>query len=313
MIALVLALAFAGGLALGQAGGPTVSLSEADAVKAAYAAANYDATLQQIGAMDPSHVTPQLEQYRALSLLALGRSDEAAQAFERLVRQAPAYRLTDADVSPRIAAMFREVRQRVLPSVAREMYARGKSSFDQKRFVEAAAALRELLAVLDDPDLDARTSGMDDLKQLADGFIRLADAEVTLAARAAVPATPAPAAAMAPPPPPPDPNAAVVTKIVVYSAADTQVRPPVEIERRMPPWAPPPVIARSNAEYRGELEIVVNEIGQVESAAMRRPSAPAYDLTLLEAARHWRFRAATLDNQPVKYRLTYDVALTTGR
>lgn len=313
MIALVLAVALLSGTTTAQSDAPTVSLSDVDAIKASYAAANYDDALQRISALDPGRVSAQLEQYRALSLLALGRSAEAEQAFERLVRRAPLYRITEADVSPRIATMFREVRRRVLPSVAREIYARGKSSYDQKQYVDATDQLKEVLAILSDPDVEGVAAGLDDLKQLAEGFVRLAEVETTLAARAAAPppqASPAPAAAA---PPAPDPTAAIVTKIIVYSAADTLVTPPVEIERRMPPWVPPPVIARSNAEYRGELEIVVNEIGAVESATMSRPTVPSYDLTLLESARRWRFKPALLGGQTVKYRLTYNVALTPRR
>ncbi len=313
MITFVLAVALLSGTTTAQSDAPTVSLSDVDAVKASYAAANYDDALQRISALEPERVSAQLEQYRALSLLALGRSAEAEQAFERLVRRAPLYRITEADVSPRIATMFREVRRRVLPSVAREMYARGKSSYDQKEFADATDQLKELLAVLSDPDVEGAAAGLDDLKQLAEGFVRLAEVETTLAARAAAPpppSSPAPAPAAAAAPPAPDPTAAIVTKIIVYSAADTGVTPPVELERRMPPWVPPSVIARSNAEYRGELEIVVNEIGTVESAAMTRPTVPSYDLTLLESARRWRFKPALLGGQTVKYRLTYNVALT---
>ncbi|MEO8482556.1 MAG: energy transducer TonB [Acidobacteriota bacterium] len=311
MIAIVLAVALASGMTTAQSDVPTVSLSDIDAVKASYTAANYDEALQRIAEIEPGRVTPQLEQYRALSLLALGRSAEAGRAFERLVRQAPLYRLTEADVSPRIATTFRDVRRRLLPSIAREIYARGKSSYDQKRYAQSSAELNELLKVLNDADLEGQSAGVDDLKQLAEGFIRLAEAEMSLAARVASPAAPvAPASA---PAPVSDPSAAVITKIIIYTAADANVTPPVEIDRRMPPWAPPAVIARSNMEYRGELRIVVNEIGVVESAFVSRPTVPSYDLTLLEAARRWRFKPAMLNNQPVKYQLSYNVALTPRR
>jgi len=168
--------------------------------------------------------------------------------------------------------------------------------------------LKQLLAVLDDPDLAGQTTGTDDLKQLAEGFVRLAELENAMAVRAAAPAVPV---LPGPAPDPSDP-AAVVTKIIVYSAADTNVTPPVEVVRRMPPWAPTPVIARS-AEYRGDLEIIVNEIGAVESAVMNRSTVPTYDLVLLEAARRWRFKPAMLDKQAVKYRLIYSVTLSPRR
>jgi hypothetical protein len=40
---------------------------------------------------------------------------------------------------------------------------------------------------------------------------------------------------------------------------------------------------------------------------------PAYDVTLLDAARRWRYRAAMRNAQPVKYRLIYNVVLGGGQ
>lgn len=309
-----LALVLAVGLA--QDAGPSVALSDVDAVKALYASAAYEEALQRLDRVPPADATPQLEQLRALSLLALGRTADAEAAFERLVRLDPLYVLSEADVSPRVAEMFADVRQRTLPAAARALYVKGKSAFDQAQYGEATRQLQALLTVLADPALASQTAVVDDLKQLAEGFLRLAELERQAAARAAAPPpspspAPPPAAARAPA------EAAAgapttVTKIVIYSAADSGVTPPVEVERRMPPWAPPPVMARS-AEFRGVLDIVVDELGSVESAVMTRPTVATYDVVLLDATRRWRFVPAQRNGEPVKYRLSYSVVLEPRR
>lgn len=295
---------------------PTVSPSDLDAVKTLYAQASYEDALQRLSSIPAADVTGQLDQYRALSLLALGRNAEAEQTFERMVRRDPLYVLDAADVSPRIATLFSTVRQRALPAAAREWYAKGKSSYDQHHYAEAVEQLKTLLAVLADPAMSGAPTAIDDMKQLAEGFLRLSQVEVDAAVRAAMPppvALPdAPAPPSSPAPAPAASDAPIVTKIVIYSAADTGVVPPMEIERRMPPWAPPAVIAR-NREYRGTLEVVVDEVGGVESATMIAGTLPSYDVTLLDAARRWRYRPATRNGQTVKYRLTYNVVLGSGQ
>jgi len=300
MIALALAVAFISGIARVQGEAPTVSLSDLDAVKSLYTAAAYEDTLQRVGKVEPGDLTVYLEQYRALSLLALGRGPEAERAFEHMVRLDPRYHIPETDVSPRVATLFKAVRQRVLPSVARDLYEQGKSSFDRKQFVEASEQLKNLLAVVNDSDVEGRTD-FDDLKLLADGFIRLSELELALAARATPPPDAKPADAAAAP-----------SRAKVYSAADTSVRPPTEIERRMPPWTPSSLMAR-NVEYTGIIEVIVGESGAVESAGMSRPAFPPYDQTLLVAAKNWKFKPATQDGRPVKYRLSYSIVLAPAR
>jgi tetratricopeptide (TPR) repeat protein len=308
----VLAIGFA------QLEAPTVSPSDLDAVKSLYAQAAYEDALQRLSSISAEHLTEQLDRYRALSLLALGRGDEAEQTFERMVRRDPLYALDATDVSPRVAAVFAAVRARTLPDAAREWYARGKSSYDQHHYADAVTQLTVLLAALADPAMPGSSTAVDDMKQLAEGFLRLSQIEVDAAVRAAMPPPVVlPAAPVAPPPSPPPAeapasDALVVTKIVIYSASDTGVVPPIELERRMPPWTPPNALARTQT-YRGALEVIVDEAGGVESARMATETVPAYDVTLLDAARRWRYRAAMRNAQPVKYRLIYNVVLGGGQ
>ncbi len=307
-----------------QAQQPSVALSDLDTVKSLYASAAYEEVLRRLDQVAPAAETAQLDEYRALSLIALGRTDEAEQAFERMVRQAPEFVIPGGTVSPRIATLFSDVRQRVLSEVVRDRYAKARATFDDKDYPAARTEFSSLLAVLAAPDVAGVVDPDGDLKQLVEGFLTLATQEIDLAARAAAPAADAPAAgtsaagtpaadgAAAPGPAAAPPAQTAEQRVAIYSANDTDVTPPVEISRRMPPWAPPAIMARS-AQYQGTLEIVVDEQGTVASAAMIRPTIESYDLTLLEAARKWRFEPASRHGEPVKYRMTYVVSLEPRR
>jgi hypothetical protein len=254
--------------------------------------------------------------------MALGRTEEGTLAFERLVRRSPLYLIDRAEISPRMFEVFSDVRQRVLPLVVREMYNRGKASYDDKRYETATAELRELMRVLSDPDAATDATTFADLRQLADGFLRLAEAEMALAARAAEAPLPAPEPEAAPEAPPsvpvaaapaasPRPDGVIVERIVIYSRDDRDVVPPFEVSRFMPPWTPPS--AMRGVEYRGELEVIIDERGRVQGSRMVRPSNPSYDVMLIGATEGWRFGPARLDGDPVKYRLTYQVVLAPNR
>ena len=166
--------------------------------------------------------------------------------------------------------MLHGVRKRLLPAAARGVYAKAKVDFEEKNYAAAVDGFTELLAIVSDPDAaDARPS-LSDLKQLGEGFLKLATAEAAAATKAASP----PAAATTTPASPREP--------AIYSADDLEVTPPVEIQRAMPAWTPSlPTHAR--LEFRGTLEVVVDEKGSVTSAAIRKPTTPGYDAVLLEA------------------------------
>jgi hypothetical protein len=59
----------------------------------------------------------------------------------------------------------------------------------------------------------------------------------------------------------------------------------------------------------GILEVIVNELGDVELATMRSPITPRYDLTLLAAAKTWKYRPATMNGTPVRYRKFINVSI----
>jgi TonB family protein len=281
------------------------------AAKALYASASYEdalAALAKTGGEDAQEV----EQYRALCLLALGRTAEARQALERMVTLQPGYTINDTDVSPRLVTMFHEVRKQLLPAAAKRIYSTAKTSFENKNYVAASAQFKAMFALLDDPDMSDQSAGLADLKMLGEGFVALADSQI--AAAAAKPATP-PASAPAPVPSTAAPTAAASPVPVaeskraakIYTSLDKDVVAPVEISRRLPPWMPN-AIEQKNV-YVGTVAIVIDEKGAVESVAIQKSLSASYDPQLLQAAKNWQFRPARLNGQPVKYWKSYEIML----
>ncbi len=253
-----------------------------------YAAASYEEALSRLSTVRGPEELDQIEEYRALCLLALGRATDAEHALERLVSRKPLY-MSSEDVSPRLLGMLHGVRKRLLPAAARGVYAKAKVDFEEKNYAAAVDGFTELLAIVSDPDAaDARPS-LSDLKQLGEGFLKLATAEAAAETKAASP----PAAATTTPASPREP--------AIYSADDLEVTPPVEIQRAMPAWTPS-LPTQARLEFRGTLEVVVDEKGSVTSAAIRKPTTPGYDAVLLEAVKTWRYRPATRNGAPVRYR-----------
>jgi tetratricopeptide (TPR) repeat protein len=272
-----------------------------DSAKALYAAASYEealATLDQLGAADPI----QVNQYRALCLLALGRARDAEAPLQQIVTADPLYKLAAADVSPRLVVLFREVRKRTLPTTARQLYTRAKGNYDAKNLSEAATDFKTLLALLNEPEAADRGNELADLKSLAEGFLTLANAQLA----APKPPAPAPAAAVtaaaAPAPP------AVAPERRIYTSEDSDVKPPIELQRQMPSWTPTSTTQKIST-FRGAVRVVLDEKGMVESADILSSVYPTYNVLLLKAAKTWRYQPATRFGVPVKYAITIEVVL----
>ena len=59
-----------------------------------------------------------------------------------------------------------------------------------------------------------------------------------------------------------------------------------------------------------QIEVIVDENGNVESASMRQPVTPQYDKLALGAARGWHYQPATVNGVPVKYRKLIQITVT---
>jgi len=264
--------------------------------KLLYASASYEEALAALGTAESPEDVDQVDVYRALCLLALGKTQDAERALEVIVARRPLYALNDAQVSPRLIALFHDVRKRTLPTAVKTLYKTAKASFEADKFAAASDQFKQVLAIVSDPDAADSSSSFEDLKQLADGFLKLTDSELAVAKKTAAPASQA-AATSAPVAPP-----------KIYSADDVDVRPPIVISQELPRWVPPATVYNARV-FSGAVEIVIDETGAVEAASLLQAVFASYDLQLLAAAKNWKYEPARKGNQPVKYRKAIGVVL----
>jgi tetratricopeptide (TPR) repeat protein len=298
MLSTSLALAFV--TLLGQTGstGPAQAMPEGLAsVRLLYASGAYEDALTRLSTLAVEDAGA--GQYRALCLLALGRNADARRSLEELVARQPLFRMSDADVSPQLTNLFRDVRRRVLPTVVRDLYAAARTSFAERRHREASRQFKDVLALLTDEDLGDESVVLSDFKLLAEEFLKLAELEM-----AAAPDAAASASTVEPPPA----TAGSATSRRVYRAGDPSVLPPVDVSRPMPPWYPP-TPADQAREHHGILRIVIDERGYVEEASLVKPVSDSYDAVLLAATKHWKFRPAVRNGAAVKFEKLIDVVL----
>jgi tetratricopeptide (TPR) repeat protein len=258
-------------------------LSEA---KTQYEEAAYEdalTTLTKAAASTPADRV-QLEQYRALCLIALGRLPEAERAVSALVDADPTYVPPSSVASPRVLAMVADIRRKELPGVVRRVLDSGRAAYEAKNLPQAQRQFDLLLKLLDDPAMDGRPE-REDLRAVAKGFSTL-----LVAAPAASPPAPPPAAER---PAPASPASSAPP------AAASPFVPAAVIQETLPIWTPPnPSIARN--EYNGAVKVRIGADGRVKAASIDRPSHPAYDAVLLNTARSWLYKPATQNGAPIE-------------
>ncbi len=148
-----------------------------ESARALYAAAAYDdalTTLNTLRASDATEDVGRVEYYRALCLLAVGKTSEADAAIEMAVNALPFTQPSPTDTSPHVRAAFREVRRRVLPTIIERRYADAKAAFDRKDSA-AAERFREVVALIDEPDIQdaASQAGLAQTRALAADYLAL--------------------------------------------------------------------------------------------------------------------------------------------
>ena len=277
--------------------GPASRDSNVTAARELYATARYDEALALLNtirsnpAIEPSE-RKTIEQYRSLCLLALGRTLEAESAIAAAVTADPFFVPTETEASPRVRTAFSEVRGKLLPDIASARYTEAKKTFDRKDHKNAELQFREVVMLLDDPQMNGR---LKDLRVLASGFLDLA------AAAAAPPPPPkpepTPGAAVPPVTPPPVPAAPVAPRI--YAGDEPGVVAPVALRQQFPNV---PASILGMTKDRGILELIIDEQGRVVTVTLRTSIHPVYDTMVVGAARDWKYKPATLNGKPVRYR-----------
>lgn len=316
---------------------PVLRAADLASAKALYAAASYEEALAMLATIETPENLEQVNQIRALCQLALGRTDDAQQAIQAIVLHNPLYQLESNDVSPKLVALFRDVRRQTLPTAARTAYSKAKSLYDAKQWGQASDQFAGLLRILDDKEAAESQAALADLRQLAEGFLTLARNEIAAeerraedarrageerqaaaAAQAAAEAAAAEAArkdaeaaaAAASAASPPARAQAPVGRgaVPIYSIDDKDVTPPVELSRAMPRWVPT-TAAMAATTFTGRVELVIDATGAVTEVTIIKPIAPRYDQALKDLARTWRYRPATRNGQAVRYRQLLEIVL----
>jgi TonB family protein len=252
-----------------------------------YASAAYEEALTQLARTD-SIVSPAALRdraaYRAFCLVALGRVAEAQTIAESLVRADPLFSVEQyPDVAPRIAALFGEVRARVLPPLIKNEY-RLARAHALENAPDAEARLSHVRELLDfAQQVGASDATLADLRLLVDGFADLARAAAPRAAASAdpVPAAPAPSAASP-------------------ANAATRITPAVVVAQPPPNIAPALLDLVRRLQLPSEIDVTINEHGTVDNVVVTRSVNPAYDRAIVAAARAWRYEPATRDGVPIR-------------
>ena len=270
--------------------GPAAAEDSLDTARQLYAAAAYDEALAMLDRLNSGSdaPAPELEQERALCLLALNRVADAERAIGAVVQANPMY-VPGESVSPRVRATFQDVRARLIPDIARAVFARARAAFDLKEYARALLELDVVLALTRDlPDGLRGNVDLDSLKLLAEGFRVLSEAALKTAE------TPAPL---------PEEVASIER---VFDATVPGVVPPVVVKQEVPRWrplmGPPPA-------NPGLIAVTIDENGAVERLEIIRSLHASYDALLQAAARKWTYVPASHNGTHVKFRKSIRLAL----
>jgi hypothetical protein len=85
----------------------------------------------------------------------------------------------------------------------------------------------------------------------------------------------------------------------IYSTESLDVVPPTPVHAKLPSEPPPGV----RPDSLPLLELVISASGEVESARLMTPSPSVPASMMVSAVKAWRFRPATRNGRPVRYRL----------
>jgi len=286
LIRLSVSLALACAICLGFSVGVRGEEDALARAKELYRTAAYDEALALLDGLSEGGPSDNLEidEYRLFCLVALDRKEDARSAIAALVAANPSYQLSEAQASPRVLAVFRDVRRSMLPGLVQQAYAHAKAAFDRKD-ADAAAQFERVLALLHDPDL-APTPELTDLGVVATAFRDLSTARE--------------AAAKAPPPPALAPEAgaprANPPEPAVYRDGEPGLVPPVTIAQSMPTAQLP-----ERRIWTGAIEVLIDQTGKVLSARMTTPIYGAYDKQLVQAAMNWKYRPALKGGMPARF------------
>jgi hypothetical protein len=272
-----------------------------------YAAAAYEDALVMLttlrDASSAPGVTERADQYRAFCLFALGRTADAQSVAESLIRNNPILRLETADASPRITAMFAEVRKRLLPGLVRDRYRAARAMLDAQDLSRAEPRFAEVRTLLDEAEeIDVMDETLADLRVLVDGFLDLARSSQAERAADAIPSPASSETASNQLP-------AAPAIPMIFDQNASGIIAPVAVLQNVPPVPTSLLTSFRPGPTRGTLDVVIDEQGHVERATIGTSIHRLYDAVLLGAAERWIYKPARNGADPVKYRKTIAIVV----
>lgn len=290
----------------------------ADALRL-YDDAMYTRALEMFDQLSIAEPSPRVHQYRALCLVALGRTDAAERAMADIVALDPLFTLEAEAASPRVASQFAAVRRRLLPPIVRRGFADATALYREGATARARERFDSVLRLLDDPALRGDPA-LADLALVASAFVELTKVQTPPPPIAAIErpivVAPAPPVIAAPADPEPAPPAAPSSAVVASAPGPMRVtasepaafEPAVAMVRPLPKWTPPDANAAKRS-FSGTIALEVDAQGRVVAAATRRTIHPAYDPVVLAAARQWVYQPARQNGRPVRTEVTVEIEL----
>ena len=109
---------------------------------------------------------------RTRRFLGLGRVRDAEHALALVVARKPLLVLSDTEYSPRVVALYRDVRKKALPAAAQQLYF-ARTDYENK-YESAAAGFKQIADVAP----ESQTATLADLKELSSGFLELANTRI---------------------------------------------------------------------------------------------------------------------------------------
>jgi hypothetical protein len=266
--------------------------------KALYDTAHYEEALTALASVNE----PEAQQYRALCMLALGRTQDARGEVDSLIASAPTFEPSTEDVPPRFVSLVSDAKQRLLPGIARKTFNEARDQFKGGDQAEAAKKFDTVVMLASTAGF-RDTSEAEDLRTLASGFIELARARAPERKAAAPAAEPPKAADATPAAPPaaatasaPAPATAPPSPSEAAPVAPNEVSQPVAVRQTIP--AVPSGISGLGSPT-ASVKVVIGADGHVLNASMQQASHPLYDRLVLQAAREWVYTPAMLNGRPV--------------
>src|SRR5215208_5553243 len=155
---------------------PAAAKESLDDAKKLYEAASFERALDVLGDIDAETAVAQdVLEYKALCLIALGRSGEAQVVVDGLVTTSPTFQPTSGDMSPRFAALVNDARRRLLPELTKRIFNVAREQFRAKDTAAAKESFDRVLRLTADA-VWKDSNEADDLRTLASGFLALVNA-----------------------------------------------------------------------------------------------------------------------------------------